>query len=104
MARGVFKAAIQEVVNLNNTGTQLAKSGKLDEAINLFDKAIRNIPDNSTINMNIANVLIMYMKAKGKSDNYLRRVREHLECVQRLDPGNENYRKLNAAYEKLLAT
>ena len=100
----MIKAAIQEVVNLNNTGTQLAKSGKLDEAINLFDKAIRNIPDNSTINMNIANVLIMYMKAKGKSDNYLRRVREHLECVQRLDPGNENYRKLNAAYEKLLAT
>ena len=100
----LIRAAIEEVVNLNNTGTQLAKSGKLDEAINLFDQAIRNMPDNSTINLNVANVLIMYMKAKGKSENYLGRVRQHLEHAHRLDPNNENYRKLNDAYVKLLAS
>lgn len=102
--REMITAAIQEVVNLNNTGTQLAKSGKLDEAIIFFDKAVRNMPDNSTINMNIANVLLMHMKANGKSDNFLCKVRQHLERVGRLDPGNENYRKLNAAYEKLAAS
>ena len=100
----MIKTAIQEVVNLNNKGTQLAKSGRLDEAISLFDKAVSNMPDNSTINLNIANVLMMYMKAKGKSDKYLSRVREHLERVHRLDPSNENCRKLNAAYEKLRAS
>ncbi len=100
----MIKTAIREVVNLNNTGTQLAKSGKLDEAISLFEKAVRNMPDNSTINMNIANVLMMHMKANGKNDNYLYRVRQHLERVQRHDPGNENFRKLNTAYEKFLAS
>jgi len=100
----MIKTAIQEVVNLNNKGTQLAKSGRLDEAISLFDKAIGNIPDNSAINLNIANVLMLYMKAKGKSDKFLSRVREHLERVHKLDPTNENWRKLNAAYEKLRAS
>jgi tetratricopeptide (TPR) repeat protein len=100
----LIRTAIQEVVNLNNTGTHLAKSGKLDEAISIFEKAVRNMPDNSTINMNMANVLLMHMKANGKSDNYLRKVRQHLERVQRLDPHNENYRKINAAYEKLAAS
>lgn len=102
--QGVIKAAIEEVVKLNNAGTQLAKSGKLEEAISFFEKAVRNMPDNSTINMNIANVLLMHMKAKGKSDNYLYKVRQHLERVQRRDPNNENYRKLNAAYEKMAAS
>ena len=100
----MIETAIREVVNLNNKGTQLAKSGRLDEAISLFEKAVRNMPDNCTINMNIANVLIMYLKANGKNDNYLYRVRQHLERVQRHDPGNENYRKLNDAYEKLMAS
>jgi len=100
----MIEAAIREVVNLNNKGTQLAKSGRLDEAISLFEKAVRNMPDNSTINMNIANVLMMHLKANGKNDNFLFRVRQHLERVQRHDPGNENYRKLNDAYEKLLAS
>jgi tetratricopeptide (TPR) repeat protein len=100
----MIETAIREVVNLNNKGTQLAKSGKLDEAISLFEKAVRNMPDNSTINMNIANVLMMHLKANGKNDNYLYRVRQHLERVQRHDPGNENFRKLNAAYEKLMAS
>ena len=100
----LINKAIQEVVKLNNTGTQLAKSGKLEEAINFLDKAVRNMPDNSTINMNIANVMMMHMKANGKSDNYLLKVRQYLERVRRLDPGNENYRKLNAAYERFLAS
>ena len=100
----MIETAIREVVNLNNKGTQLAKLGRLDEAINLFEKAARNMPDNSTINMNIANVLMMYMKANGKNDNYLYRVRQHLERVRRLDPGNENYRKLNVTYEKFMAS
>jgi tetratricopeptide (TPR) repeat protein len=100
----LIRTAIQEVVKLNNTGTQLAKSGKLDEAISFFEKAIRNMPDNSTINMNMANVLLMHMKANGKSDDYLIKLRQHLERVQRLDPGNENFRKLNAAYENLVAS
>jgi tetratricopeptide (TPR) repeat protein len=100
----MIETAIREVVNLNNKGTQLAKSGRLDEAISLFEKAVRNMPDNSTININIANVLMMHLKANGKNDNYLYRVRQHLERVQRHDPGNENYRKLNAAYEKLKAS
>lgn len=99
----MINAAIKEVVDLNNTGTQLARAGKLEEAISFFEKAIQNMPDNSTINMNIANVLLMHMKANGKNDNYLYKVRQHLERAQNADPANENYRKLNAAYEKLLA-
>ena len=99
--REIIDAAIKEVVELNNTGTQLVRAGKLEEALGFFEKAVENFPDNCTINMNIANVLLMHMKANGKNDNYLYRARQYLERVHKLDPKNENYRKLITTYEKL---
>lgn len=62
------------------------------------------MPDNSTINMNLVNVLLIYMKTNGKSDNYLRRVRQYFERIKRLDPTNENYRKLSMAFEQMVAS
>lgn len=62
------------------------------------------MPDNSTINMNLVDVLLIYMKTNGKSDNYLRRVRQYFERIKRLDPTNENYRKLSMAFEQMVAS
>ena len=100
----LINAAIQEVVELNETGTQLVRAGKLEEAISFFEKAVETMPDNTIINLNIANVLLMHMKVNGKNDNYLYRARQYLERGHKLDPKNENYRKLNAIYEKLMVS
>ncbi len=101
--RELINAAIREVVELNNKGTQLAKEGRLEEAISLLEKAVETMPDNDTINLNIANVMMMHMKANGKSDTYMYKVRLYLEHVRNSDPGNDKLEKLNAMYEKLLA-
>jgi CheY-like chemotaxis protein len=102
--QALINATIKEVVELNNTGTQLARDGKYDEAIRFFEKAVESMPDNGTINMNIANVMLMQMKANGKNDTQLYKVRQYLERVRKADPNNDKYRKLNAMYEKVLAS
>jgi len=102
--QSIISSAIKEVMELNNKGTQLARAGKLDESITFLEKALESMPDNSTIITNVANVLLMYMKEKGKSDTCLYKVRQHLERLRNLDPGNENYRKLNTAYQAVAAS
>lgn len=100
----VISAAIKEVTDLNNTANKLAGAGKLDEAISCLENALESMPDNSTIIGNIASVLLMYMKEKGKSDTCLYKVRQHLERLRKMDPISESYRKLNANYEKIMAS
>lgn len=100
----VIKSAIKEVVDLNNRGTELAKAGKLDEAISLLEKAVGNMPDNSTINLNIANVLLMYIKANGKNDSLLYKARQYLDHAHRIDPDNENYMKTQDIYERIMSS
>ncbi len=100
----LINAAIKEVVDLNDAGTRLAREGKLDEAITFFERAVGDMPDNGTINMNIASVLLMHMKANGKNAMQLYKIRRHLENARKSDSSNDQYRKLNAVLEKLQAS
>lgn len=55
----------QELIDINNKGVSLFKQGKLTEAIALLDAASEKMPDNKTILMNIATILIQDMKRNG---------------------------------------
>lgn len=92
-----------EIVQLNNQGVKLVKDGKLEEAIEFFEKAAEHLPDNGTMNMNAAQALLMYMEKNGKNDQHLYKARQYLDRVGKSDPGHEKYRKLLKMYETVSA-
>ena len=51
-----------EIVRLNNRGAELAREGRLEEAVVLFEEAVAGMPGNRVVNLNTARVLILHMQ------------------------------------------
>ncbi|TVT49660.1 MAG: response regulator, partial [Sedimenticola thiotaurini] len=49
------------IVKLNNRGVELAKLGKLDEAMLLFEEAVEGMPGNKVVNLNAARIFMLQM-------------------------------------------
>jgi CheY-like chemotaxis protein/predicted negative regulator of RcsB-dependent stress response len=93
----------EELVRLNNRGVQLARAGDLESAIDLFRDAATGMPDNKVVNLNAAQVALLYMQAKGMQEPLRREVRSYLSRVERTDPENPRFRALYGQYRSLLA-
>lgn len=89
------------VVRLNNDGVHLAEEGRLKEALELFQQALRDLPANRTINMNTAKVLLLYIKRDGCDELRLQQVRECLDRLQQLDPSAGSVQRLSALYREV---
>lgn len=85
----LVEASRREVVETNNKGVQLAREEKLDEAVELLRNAKTMLPNNKRILLNLAYVMILFMKKNGKDDGMVREVRECLDRVVKLDPGEK---------------
>ncbi len=92
-----------EVVALNNQGVKLVREGQLEEAISFFENAVKGMANNKTVNLNAAQVMLMSMQRSGRNDRYLYQVRQYLDRVRMLDPGNATCIKLSGIYEKMVA-
>lgn len=99
----VIATTTKEVVHLNNRGVNLVKQGKLEAAIELFEEAVSNMPNNRTVNLNAAQALLLFMQKKGKEDRHLYRVRQYLDQVKKVDPANSTLQKLFGIYEQMAA-
>jgi tetratricopeptide (TPR) repeat protein len=99
----IITRVCDSVVRLNNDGVRLAEDGRLEEASELFQRALRDLPANRTINMNTAKVLLLRMKRAGRDELQLRQVRECLERLQQLDPGAGAVQRLSALYREVAA-
>lgn len=97
----MIESTRKEIIEVNNKGVYLVRDGKLDEAIDYFQKAAEGLPQNRTINMNAAQALLMHMQRNGSNDRFLHQSRQYLERVGRIDPRNEKYQKLLGMYQKL---
>ena len=81
----------REMIQLNDKGVDLAKEGKLEEAIAYLEKAALAMPGNKIINTNAAYTMLHYMKQKGKNDDLLKRAQFHLDRVRSIDPHYKMY-------------
>jgi len=52
----------KDIVKLNNRGVELAKAGKVEEAVGLFDEAATAMAGNKVVNLNAARVTMMYLE------------------------------------------
>jgi len=57
----------QEVVTINNRGVSLFKQGKVKEALEVFENAFSKMPNNKTIILNMAKIIVYDIKANGSS-------------------------------------
>ena len=103
-AAKLIKSTKNEIVKLNNQGVSLIKEGKIEEAIEYFEKAADACPENKIINANAAQAYMKYMKVKGTNDKYLYRTTQYLDKVQKIDPSYEKYEELLNMYEKLVTS
>ncbi|MBN2617816.1 MAG: tetratricopeptide repeat protein [Spirochaetales bacterium] len=78
---------------LNNKGVMFSKEGKLDEAINLFNAALVEDPNDPNVNYNMA---LVYMK---KED--FKKAIEYLEKSVESQPCDDNLREIAVCYIRL---
>ena len=96
-----IKGIHKEVVNINNQGVELAKSGRLKQALDHFEEAAQGMPANKVVNLNAARVLIMNMKENGVGRGQLGKVKQYLERVRKLDDEDPGLRRVHAMYRQL---
>lgn len=63
----------QKLIATNNKGVELFKEGKIQEALELFDEAIAEMPDNKTIIMNMLKIIVHDLKTGQVVEEKLQR-------------------------------
>ena len=92
----------REIVRLNNRGVELAKLGKLDEAMLLFEEAVVGMPGNKVVNLNAARIFMLHMDESGIDADLISKVREYLERVRQMDPEDRTLHKMQRMLKQLL--
>jgi len=91
----------EEIIQINNEGVQLARDGRIPEAIVYFEKAAGHLPENKIINANAAHVLMLSMKENGVSKDALDKTKTYLGRVRKIDETYVDYAMLLAMYREL---
>ncbi|MBA4392946.1 MAG: hypothetical protein C0407_05285 [Desulfobacca sp.] len=86
----------KEIIQINNQGVKLVEEGKFSEAMDCFEKAASSLPGNKIIIANTAQALLMVMQKTGKDKSLLRRSKDYLVQLQKIDP---NYKKIPTLLE-----
>jgi tetratricopeptide (TPR) repeat protein len=97
----IIAAAQKETIQINNKGVRLVDEGRLEEAIEYFEKAAASLNGNKIINANAAQALIMFMQKNGKDDALIGRARKYIEQVASIDLSYSRYQKLLGMFENL---
>jgi tetratricopeptide (TPR) repeat protein len=99
--RKIVSMARNEIIKLNNDGVRLVREGDLGKAIEFFEQAVDNLPDNKTINANAAHALILYMQKNGSQPDLLEKAMKYLDRVKSIDPLYKNLEYLMNMYKEL---
>lgn len=101
-ALGSIDAMREEVASLNKQGVELARNGKLAEAISLLKQTSERMPANKVVNLNTALVLLMDMERDNFSVNNVDEINVYLERVARAEPNNPTLKKLQSRLKSMI--
>ena len=97
----IIQKTTGDIIRLNNEGVGLAREGRLEEAIEYFEKAAARLPDNKIIHANAAQVLMLYMKEHGRTEEQLARAKTYLDHVRKIDETYSDIPLLLTMYREL---
>ncbi len=92
-----------KIIQLNNNGASLAREGKLEEAMQLFEDAAEGMPANLVVNLNAARTFLLYLEQSGSTQELTGKLQKYLQRAQSIDPDNRtlfNLKKRSAALLK----
>ncbi|MBV8467411.1 MAG: response regulator [Burkholderiales bacterium] len=92
---GVVEGSRKEAVDAMNQGVLLARSGKLDEALEAMRSAKSEMAGNARVLLNFAHVAISYMSSKGVDNMLLDECRQALYAAHKLAPADKRYAQLS---------
>lgn len=76
----------QAIIETNNEGVMLAKSGRFDEAQALLQQAAEELPNNLTVQLNVVQATLMQMQQQGPTNQSRYLAQEHLARASQLAP------------------
>jgi tetratricopeptide (TPR) repeat protein len=100
--RELIENNMKELIALNNRGVKLFQEDKVDEAVALFVKAADGLPQNKTVNLNAARILLHSLRNAPRNEAQLTRVREYLERVRESAAGTPVYEQAWLFYRRLV--
>ncbi|MDT4328999.1 response regulator [Methylomonas sp. MED-D] len=92
----------QALIAANNRGVALYKQGKFKEALDLFEQAIVNLPDNKTIILNMLKIMIHDLKANDFDEEKNRRTKALFKKAKQVGVDPHKLGILQIEYAKLL--
>lgn len=99
--RQVVQAATREATEIMNRGVQLARDGRLEEALAMMRQARKKLPYNPRLLLNQAFLLIVGIERLGARQDWEREARECIETARRLKPDEKRVGELLAKMELL---
>lgn len=90
------------MIAANNRGVALYKQGKFKEALDLFEQAIVNLPDNKTIILNMLKIMIHDLKANDFDEEKNRRTKALFKKAKQVGVDPHKLGILQIEYAKLL--
>ncbi|MCP3869240.1 MAG: response regulator [Gammaproteobacteria bacterium] len=93
----------KEIVQINNRGVDLARSGQLSQAVELFQEAVQSMPANQLVNLNAARVLMMNIQKNGDGKQQLEKVKEYLDRARLVNDEDPGFRRVQATYQQLVS-
>lgn len=91
----------RQLVTINNQGVSLYKQGKFTEAMALFEQAIRAMPDNKTIILNMLKIMVHDLKTKEVTIDKLTRVQTLMKKARQIGIENQKLGGMQLELAKL---
>jgi tetratricopeptide (TPR) repeat protein len=98
----LVKESQEEIININNQGVTLAKSGQVEEGARLLRQALDNLPNNEVIILNLCSLLLGQMRQTGKNAAMVAEVKNLLERVHDLNLANRKYHDYSAVLNRIM--
>ncbi len=101
-ARDIITVAKRKVIKLNNDARDLANKGDLISADKLLEDALKQSPDNITINLNCIRVILALAKDEGITEHSTQKLMLLFDKVRDKKPGHKDLPELMEKYQTLL--
>ncbi|MBE0471319.1 MAG: tetratricopeptide repeat protein, partial [Methyloprofundus sp.] len=101
-AEELINTTRQELIHINNEGVKLYKQKKFIEAIAVFAKAFKTMPDNKTIILNMTKIILHNIKASGCTKENMTEAKFYIDKAKKLGVTQRKLNSIQMEYAKLV--